>query len=177
MFDAQIFTWTRHIRRLHVAQIDARLTCLQPHGDGPAYFPTVTTLSLGSHTILDIFAYKPANLAEGSSSAEGPGESSGSQSRPYDPEPVFSILLPRRSLFILRGELYTDHLHGIAERHSDSLDELKKCINWEEVSSRRSRWEMGDESNETTEWLRGRRVSLTMRSVEKIMRNVLGLKR
>ena len=90
---------------------------------------------------------------------------------------MFSILLPRRSLFILRGELYANHLHGIAERHTDSLEELKKCINWEEVSSRRSRWEMGDESNETSEWPRGRRVSLTMRSVDKVMRNVLGLKR
>lgn len=136
----------------------------------------MTTLSLGSHTILDIFAYRPlGSTAEAGSHLTSPAE--GSSSRSYDLVPIFSILLPRRSLFILRGKLYAEHLHGIAERHTDSLDELKKCINWEEISSRRSRWEMGDENNNTTEWPRARRVSLTMRCVEKVMKNVLGLKR
>jgi len=31
----------------------------QPHKDGPLYFPTVTTLSLGCHTLLDF--YKPCD--------------------------------------------------------------------------------------------------------------------
>jgi alkylated DNA repair protein alkB homolog 6 len=30
---------------------------IMPHQDGSAYFPTVATLSLGSHTILDIYEY------------------------------------------------------------------------------------------------------------------------
>ena len=29
----------------------------QPHEDGPLYYPTVSTISLGSHTMLDL--YKP----------------------------------------------------------------------------------------------------------------------
>lgn len=29
----------------------------QPHTDGPLYYPTVTTVSLGDHTVLDF--YKP----------------------------------------------------------------------------------------------------------------------
>lgn len=192
-----------------------------PHQDGPAYFPTVATLSLGSYTILDIFGYSSDDTGEtgapspststststsssaGVTSATGPGES-----RAYDPTPRFSILLPRRTLFILRNELYTAHLHGIRERHTDSLDELRKCVNWDHVSARRARWEMGDQdvpepppeanaeavdtSTEpeagaaiarpempkagSTDWERGRRVSLTIRAVEKVLKgNVLGL--
>jgi hypothetical protein len=70
--------------------------------------------------------------------------------------------------------MYKGHLHGIAERTADSMDELKKCINWEDVSSRRSRWEMGDEADKVDHWDRTRRVSLTMRSVEKVLKNVFG---
>lgn len=189
----------------------------QPHQDGPAYFPTVATLSLGSYTILDIFGYPDAD-ASGDSTSEPAGETSAStsaptsspiagESRAYDPVPRFSILLPRRTLFILRDELYTAHLHGIRERHTDSLDELKKCVNWDHISARRARWEMGDEdvpeplpeagpdesssgtqedatitrprrpdTSESTDWDRGRRVSLTIRAVEKVLKgNVLGL--
>ena len=98
----------------------------------------------------------------------------GSSSRAYKPKPSCSILLPKRSLFVLRDDLYLSHLHGIAGRQSDSLDDLKKCVNWEEISSRRSRWEMGDEDNDTKEWPRGRRVSLTIRAVEKIFKNPFG---
>ena len=43
------------------------LLCVnQPHTDGPLYYPTVTTVSLGSHTVLDF--YKP--LESDSSTAE-----------------------------------------------------------------------------------------------------------
>ena len=191
----------------------------QPHQDGPAYFPTVATLSLGSYTILDIFGYSDTGEsgastsgttsavdASASSASPSPAVSGPGESRAYDPTPRFSILLPRRTLFILRRELYTAHLHGIRERHTDSLDELRKCVNWDHVSARRARWEMGDEdvaeppteakleaadaSSEpegvlarpkrpdagSTDWERGRRVSLTIRAVEKVLKgNVLGL--
>lgn len=72
--------------------------------------------------------------------------------------------------------MYAKRLHGIAERKTDSLEELGKCVNWDEVSSRRSRWELGDESNDTKEWLRERRVSLTVRTVEKVL-NLRGFMR
>jgi len=39
------------------------VTCVnQPHTDGPLYYPTVTTVSLGDHTVLDF--YKPLESAE-----------------------------------------------------------------------------------------------------------------
>lgn len=141
---------------------------IQPHEDGPAYFPTVTTLSLGSHTILDIFEYTAEEDADGTTQTEG--------ARTYRTEPSFSILIPRRSLFILRSDMYAKYLHGISARKMDSLEELQRCVNWDDVSSRRSRWELGDDTNNTSEWERSRRVSLTVRTVEKVL-NLKGLMR
>lgn len=40
----------------------AMLRVNQPHTDGPLYYPTVTTVSLGSHTVLDF--YKPLESDE-----------------------------------------------------------------------------------------------------------------
>jgi alkylated DNA repair protein alkB family protein 6 len=141
---------------------------VQPHEDGPAYFPTVTTLSLGSHTILDIFEYASEENDAGKDSTEG--------ARTYKTEPAFSILIPKRSLFILRSDLYSQHLHGISARQTDSLEQLRKCVNWEDISSRRSRWELGDDTNDTSQWERTRRVSLTIRTVEKVL-NLKGFMR
>lgn len=72
--------------------------------------------------------------------------------------------------------MYAKYLHGIAPRKTDSLQELQKCVNWDDVSSRRSRWELGDDTNDTSEWERSRRVSLTVRTVEKVL-NLKGFTR
>ena len=174
MLILQIFTWPRYLRKLEVANYQIgqlRLSLYhQPHEDGPAYFPTVATLSLGSHTVLDIFAHSDE---ENAPKAKGHGADLPTTSRAYSPTPLMSILLPQRSLFILKGDLYQWHLHGIAERRADSLQDLKNCINWDDMSSRRSRWEMGEEADNVEKWERTRRVSLTMRSVEKVLKNVL----
>jgi alkylated DNA repair protein alkB family protein 6 len=71
------------------------MTLPQPHEDGPAYFPVVTTLSLGSHTILNLYKYKEGQDADG---------------KVIDPSPICSIYLPARSLFVMRDELYTQCL-------------------------------------------------------------------
>ena len=42
------------------------MLAVQPHTDGPLYYPTVSTISLGSHTLLDF--YTP--IQDGSSQAE-----------------------------------------------------------------------------------------------------------
>ena len=36
-----------------------RINLFQPHLDGPLFYPTITTVSLGSHTVLDF--YQPLN--------------------------------------------------------------------------------------------------------------------
>lgn len=73
---------------------------IMPHEDGAAYFPTVTTLSLASHTVLDLYRYRQEQSAD---SESGPEEGAG---KSIEAQPFCSIFVPRRSLFIMRQELY-----------------------------------------------------------------------
>jgi alkylated DNA repair protein alkB family protein 6 len=76
-----------------------------PHTDGPLYTPVIATVSLQSHTVLDLYA----TLGEA---------------------PRASLLLQPRSLLLLANSLY-EGLHGIAERDSDvaseSMANLSAC--------------------------------------------------
>ncbi|XP_060041765.1 alpha-ketoglutarate-dependent dioxygenase alkB homolog 6 isoform X3 [Erinaceus europaeus] len=84
---------------------------IMPHEDGPLYYPTVSTISLGSHTMLDL--YKPRQPEEEDGPAEQPRQ---------PPRPTTSLLLEPRSLLVLRGTAYTGLLHGIAAASVDELD-------------------------------------------------------
>lgn len=69
----------------------------------------------------------------------------------------FSLLLERRSLLILKGELYHDYLHAIAETYTDTIlpgtiKNLDMCI---------------DTYKEGQVLQRGTRLSLTIRHVPK----------
>uniref|UniRef100_A0A2K6TI12 AlkB homolog 6 n=1 Tax=Saimiri boliviensis boliviensis TaxID=39432 RepID=A0A2K6TI12_SAIBB len=64
-----------------------------PHEDGPLYYPTVSTISLGSHTMLDF--YEPR--------------------RPEDDDPTERLLEPR-------SPADARLLHGIAAACADALD-------------------------------------------------------
>ena len=76
---------------------------LQPHEDGGAYFPAVATVSLGSHTLLDIYRYADENASvNGASRVNGDDK----EARSREQEPRFSILQERRSLLITRGAAY-----------------------------------------------------------------------
>ncbi|XP_011064941.1 PREDICTED: alpha-ketoglutarate-dependent dioxygenase alkB homolog 6 isoform X2 [Acromyrmex echinatior] len=74
------------------------------HSDGPLFYPVVTTISCGSHTILDF--YKRLEMTE-----------------QQQCKLEFSLLLERRSLLILQKDLYYNYLHSIAERDADSISE------------------------------------------------------
>lgn len=80
----------------------------QPHEDGGAYFPAVATVSLGSHTLLDIYRYaaEPAAAATEPSGAEAEASGAAPGARAREQEPAFSILQERRSLLITRGSAY-----------------------------------------------------------------------
>uniref|UniRef100_A0A7E4V9M9 Fe2OG dioxygenase domain-containing protein n=1 Tax=Panagrellus redivivus TaxID=6233 RepID=A0A7E4V9M9_PANRE len=79
---------------------------IMPHTDGPAFFPTVCTVSLGSHTLLDLFE---------------PWDEKNPKAFPE--RYVGSMLLQPRSLILIRGEAYESHLHGIADRTADEITE------------------------------------------------------
>lgn len=68
---------------------------IMPHTDGPAYFPVTATVSLNSHTILNIYEKNEQGEREAS--------------------PRWRIMQEPRSLLITMGKMYTDTLHGIDE--------------------------------------------------------------
>lgn len=84
---------------------------IMPHLDGSLFYPTITTISVGSHIILKFL--EPATDNETS------------------PKPVFSFLLEPRSLLVLQDELFSKYLHCIDEVEKDTLDDsvvnLNKC--------------------------------------------------
>jgi alkylated DNA repair protein alkB family protein 6 len=77
---------------------------IMPHEDGPLYYPVVTTVSLGSHTLLDFYS----KVSEEQCSLESRYQ--------------FSLLLEPRSLLVLEDDMYTGYLHGIAERKHDEIN-------------------------------------------------------
>ncbi|XP_036602357.1 alpha-ketoglutarate-dependent dioxygenase alkB homolog 6 isoform X2 [Trichosurus vulpecula] len=123
---------------------------IMPHEDGPLYYPTVSTISLGSHTILDMYPPRGPELEK--------------DPREEQPQlhPKFSLLLEPRSLLVLRGEAYTHLLHGIRPTLMDSLTETP-VANASACPSARPGALLP----------RGTRVSLTIRRVPRVLRTSL----
>nr|XP_048294527.1 alpha-ketoglutarate-dependent dioxygenase alkB homolog 6 isoform X2 [Myodes glareolus]XP_048294535.1 alpha-ketoglutarate-dependent dioxygenase alkB homolog 6 isoform X2 [Myodes glareolus] len=121
---------------------------IMPHEDGPLYYPTVSTISLGSHTVLDF--YEPRQPED-----DVPIE----QPRP-SPQPITSLLVEPRSLLVLRGTAYTHLLHGIAATLVDELDAASLPPNAAACQS----------ALPGAHLVRGTRVSLTIRRVPRVLR-------
>lgn len=128
---------------------------IMPHEDGPLYHPTVTTVSLGSHTLLDF--YRPV----GDSDTEGDAPPQTEESRF-----LFSLLVKPRSLLILQDDMYQRLLHGIRPRTQDTLTAAAEVPNLSAASA---------QPGETL--ARGTRVSLTIRHVPKVLKAKLLLGR
>ncbi|KAJ7092449.1 hypothetical protein B0H15DRAFT_833961 [Mycena belliarum] len=137
---------------------------IMPHEDGPAYFPVVATISLGSHCIFHYYQYKKDDAPE---RAEG---------RSIDSTPVLSVLLEPRSVVISEGALYRAHLHAIREIEEDvvtagnapappMLTDLGVPVaNWDKVTGADTVRVM----SEGGALKRATRYSLTCRDVEKV---------
>ncbi|XP_045549438.1 alpha-ketoglutarate-dependent dioxygenase alkB homolog 6 isoform X3 [Salmo salar] len=117
---------------------------IMPHEDGPLYHPTVTTISLGSHTLLDF--YRPI-------SAQELDEVPQTEESRY----LLSLLVRPRSLLILQDDMYQRLLHGIQGTHHDSLTERVANL-----------LAAGVQPGATL--TRGTRVSLTVRHVPIVMK-------
>jgi len=127
---------------------------IMPHEDGPLFFPTITTLNLSSHTILNLKRKKDLNTDRMGTLDGGKGDSS---------QESFSLLLQPRSLVIITESAYTEYLHGIAEKKEDIIDEkvanLSSCPG---VS-------LGDCLS------RERRISCTIRYVSNMRKDLMSL--
>ncbi|XP_037136474.1 alpha-ketoglutarate-dependent dioxygenase alkB homolog 6 [Syngnathus acus] len=126
---------------------------IMPHEDGPLYHPTVTTVTLGSHGLLDF--YMPVSRLEGDDDAVTTLE---------EDRHLFSLLLRPRSLLVLQDDAYQNLLHGIGAREMDVLTD--KVLNLRGAVAR---------PGETL--TRGTRVSLTIRHVPKVLKTKLLLGR
>uniref|UniRef100_A0A023F7I4 Putative alkylated dna repair protein n=1 Tax=Triatoma infestans TaxID=30076 RepID=A0A023F7I4_TRIIF len=119
---------------------------IMPHVDGPLFYPTILTVTCGSHTILN-FQKQLKNDEE----------------MVLDDSSKMSLLLERRSLVAVMDSMYTGYLHSIAERNEDKLDNTVLNIN-------KTKFSIGDVLKRDT------RISLTIRHVlktSKIKLNVL----
>nr|GMD68800.1 alpha-ketoglutarate-dependent dioxygenase alkB homolog 6 [Ipomoea batatas] len=105
---------------------------IMPHQDGPAYYPVVAILSLGSPVVMD-FTLHP-NLRSSTESStnkiddkvheEGGTETNGGER--LDDCHSFSILLMPRSLLIFKDKAYAEYLHGIKDSEMQRCD---KAVN------------------------------------------------
>lgn len=83
---------------------------MQPHQDGPAYFPVVAIVSLGSPVVMDFSPHlgltNSMNQSENSMEdiLSGTGAPDGELQKTYKP---FSILLMPRSLLIFKDKAYS----------------------------------------------------------------------
>lgn len=75
---------------------------IMPHTDGPLFYPTVTTISCGSHTVLE-FAENTEQRFK-----------------------TCKLLLERCSLVVVKDRMYSDYLHSIQET---DCDEVSDCAN------------------------------------------------
>lgn len=73
---------------------------IMAHSDGPLFYPIVTTISCGSHTLLEFY-------------------------KSEDRKQEFSLLLEPRSLLILQKNLYHNYLHAISETEIDDISQHK----------------------------------------------------
>ncbi|GFZ46694.1 hypothetical protein JCM24511_03914 [Saitozyma sp. JCM 24511] len=153
---------------------------ISPHEDGPAFRPLVATISLGSHTVLDIHHYTSTTSPSPPMVATTPpsGPDGEDQGRPIAAIPLAHLLVLPRSLLILSSSLYTSHLHGIAPRPADivvaSADRITQgseavaVVNVELLGDA----EVVDGLRNSGQWekARGTRTSLTFRHAGKTLK-------
>ncbi|XP_022766274.1 alpha-ketoglutarate-dependent dioxygenase alkB homolog 6 isoform X1 [Durio zibethinus] len=103
---------------------------IMPHQDGPAYYPVVAILSLGSPVVMDFTSHSRLKSCkstlrenvEDKTSNVGAEAVEGNEG--MDNHGPFSILLVPRSLLIFKDDAYSDYLHGIEDSVVHRFDQV-----------------------------------------------------
>ncbi|CAH8275951.1 unnamed protein product [Arabidopsis lyrata] len=137
---------------------------IMAHQDGPAYFPVVAILSLGSPVVMDFSPHLRLRSGDGYISKD---QSPCAES--YEPErDSFSVLMMPRSLLIFKDDAYSDFLHGISDSptqcYNQVVNEAEALAYSNEEDSRKD----GDKILHRDQT----RVSLTCRLVPKVHKNL-----
>lgn len=123
---------------------------IMPHTDGPLFHSVISTISLGSHTILEFYRRNVVDSYDDDTS-------SSSEPALFNPKDcTHKLLLEPRSLLILKDDLYSEYLHSISEVEEDIL--CDKIVNF---SNCENTYKLGDKLKRKT------RVSMTIRHVPK----------
>ncbi|KAI3826582.1 hypothetical protein L1987_00630 [Smallanthus sonchifolius] len=138
---------------------------IMPHQDGPAYFPVVAILSLGSPVVMD---FTPHFSLLGTSNIEDKDSIEGADHVNLPNYPSFSVALMPGSLLIFKDTAYSDYLHGIKDCEIQQYD---AAVNATEVLGHQSLIETQDEDSKAIH-RSTTRVSLTCRVVSKVHRNL-----
>lgn len=111
---------------------------IMPHQDGPAYFPVVAILSLGSPAVMDFTPHSRLKLCSNSSYNVEESNPIGvgteiETDKWLDNHHPFSVLLMPSSLLIFKDDAYSDYLHGIKDTE---VQRYEKAINVNEASEK-----------------------------------------
>ncbi|CAI7598604.1 unnamed protein product [Penicillium glandicola] len=129
---------------------------IMPHEDGAAYYPLVATVSLGAPIVLSVYQkHTQIDREESGTPAKAGRDVAGIPDT--NRRPQYRILQERRSLLIMRGNMYTDLLHGIEEKTRDEDLGPHSICNWELLRER--------EAYQCGWYERKTRTSLTYRDV------------
>lgn len=89
--------------------LSAWLSGIQPHQDGPAYFPVVAILSLGSSVVMDFTPHSRLSLCTNNVKEDNSNGATSDIEKDecLDNHHPFSVLLMPRSLLIFKDEAYS----------------------------------------------------------------------
>ncbi|XP_021297411.1 alpha-ketoglutarate-dependent dioxygenase alkB homolog 6 isoform X2 [Herrania umbratica] len=150
---------------------------IMPHQDGPAYYPVVAILSLGSPVVMD-FTPHPRLQSCKRTLKENVGDKISNRGAvaieandgSYNHCP-FSVLLIPRSLLIFKDDAYSDYLHGIEDCEVHRCDQAVNEIEALSVS-RSGQAEVMRSDNAKIVSRTVNRISLTCRLVLNVHKNL-----
>nr|XP_023022716.1 alpha-ketoglutarate-dependent dioxygenase alkB homolog 6 [Leptinotarsa decemlineata] len=87
---------------------------IMPHSDGPLFYPTIATITCGSHTVLEFMENDEKRVN------------------------VCNILLERCSLVIIKEDMYFKYLHSISEREVDNIGSCSNITPADKLELKRS---------------------------------------
>lgn len=149
---------------------------IMPHQDGPAYFPVVAIVSLGSPVVMDFSPHSGLTLCTNTfrNNIEDKVSDRGAQEAENDTllenHYPFSVALMPRSLLIFKDKAYSDYLHGIKDCPVQRYDGAVNVSETREhlgVSQTLPGSEDSNSIHRTTN-----RISLTCRVVSKVHKNL-----
>uniref|UniRef100_A0A2N9EH88 Alpha-ketoglutarate-dependent dioxygenase AlkB-like domain-containing protein n=1 Tax=Fagus sylvatica TaxID=28930 RepID=A0A2N9EH88_FAGSY len=97
---------------------------IMPHQDGPAYFPVVAILSLGSPVVMDFTPHSRLTFCTNDvkdTNSDG-GTSDIEKEKWLGDHHPFSVALMPCSLLIFKEKAYSDYLHGIKDSEVQEYD-------------------------------------------------------